>query len=123
MALGRGVGADVGLDVGLGVGLGVGAPVAALVGAGVAPLPGWVDGVALAPGPVFAARPGVGAVPNDRSGPIEANVSGPRPEAIARSGGGAWLGPRADGAQATMSATTSVTPTASDGCLRFTSRG
>lgn len=117
--MGRGVGADVGLAVGRGVG----APLAALVGVGVAALPGWADGVALAPGPVFAARPGVGAVPNERSGPIEANVSGARPEAIERSGGGDWPGPRADGAQATMSATTSVTPTASDGCLRFTSRG
>jgi hypothetical protein len=110
MAIGRGVDGGVGLGVTRGAGVAPG---------GFGTLAG---GVPLAPGTLVATGFGPGEVRTELPGAIEANVPGASPAAIARSGGGDWRGPRADGAQAAINATTSVAPIAADRRFRCTLR-
>src|ERR1700690_818364 len=105
--------------MGFAVGFGVGALGGAVVGpaAGGAVEPGV--GLVLLPGRPVADGPLEGWPPNELPGGIEANVPGARPEAIATPDGGESVGPSADGAQAAIRATTSSTPMAIEGRLRF----
>ena len=108
-------GLAVGLGVGFGVGLAVGAVVGTPAGRGV--------GADLAPGALVAAGPVGGRLPSELSGGLEAKVPGARLATITRSEGAVGLGPRANGAQAAIRATTSAAPIAIDRRLRFTPRG
>jgi hypothetical protein len=117
VAVGTGVSAGVGPGVGAGLAVGVGPGVGAVVGRDVGGLVEWVGAEALVPGPVLAAGLRVGDARTELPGGIEATVPGARPEAIASSAGVAEVRPTAEGVQAVISATTTIAPMTSEGCL------